>query len=139
MRKIVRLSILVLFCIILNNTKVFASKNQIPKVYFEGNITNMQTKTDERMITLKYRSDNLNFDTYTKIKVQGTSSLAYEKKNYTINMYKDSGYSEKSKIDMGKGWGKQSKYCFKNTFYYWMFTSRFSLLFLLPFFTLFAY
>ena len=73
----------------------------------------MQTKTDERMITLKYRSDNLNFDTYTKIKVQGTSSLAYEKKNYTINMYKDSGYSEKSKIDMGKGWGKQSKYCLK--------------------------
>ena len=113
MKKIIKISVLILLFLILHNAKVFASDNQIPKVYFEGNIAGMQTKEDEREITLKYRSNDLNFDAFIKIKVQGASSLAYDKKNYTINIYKDNNYLEKSKIDMGQGWGKQSKYCLK--------------------------
>ena len=54
----------------------------IPKVYFEGNMSKMTKKSDEREITVKYTSKNLNFESYVKIKVQGTSSLAYDKKNY---------------------------------------------------------
>ena len=46
-----------------------------------------------------------------KIKVQGTSSLKYDKKNYTINFYKNSEYSEKLGVDVG--WGAQDKYCLK--------------------------
>ncbi len=85
----------------------------IPKVYFQGNISNMTTKKDERDILLKYKSDELNFEKYAKIKVQGSSSLVFEKKNYTINLYEDSSFNKKSKIDMKKGWKEQSKYNLK--------------------------
>lgn len=83
----------------------------IPKVYFQGNIKNMLTKQDIRKIEINYISDNYNFKTYAKIKIQGTSSLAYEKKNYTINLYEDEEYKNKNKIDLG--WGPQNKYCLK--------------------------
>lgn len=115
-RKII-ISISILFVII---TIALATKfaidlktKDIPKVYFEGDISNMKTKADEREILLKYRSSKLNFDKYTKIKIQGTSSLSYEKKNYTINLYKDNSYEEKQKVDVGFGWDAQSKYCLK--------------------------
>ena len=80
-------------------------KNYIPKVYLEGDISNMTSKEDEREVLMKYRSYGLNFDKYIKIKVQGTSSLSYEKKNYTINFYKDNTYENKEKVDVGFGWG----------------------------------
>ena len=99
------------FIIFLNNTKCSAS--EIPKVYLEGNIANMTSKKDERQVLLKYKSDELYFERYTKIKIQGSSSLVYEKKNYTINFYENDSFEKKSKVDMEKGWGKQSKYNLK--------------------------
>lgn len=89
----------------------------IPKVYFEGDISNMTTKQDERNILLKYRSSQVNFDQYTKIKPQGTSSMIYEKKNYTINFYEDNSYTTKQKVDVDFGnWGAQyNKKKFGNT------------------------
>ena len=86
---------------------------QLPKVYFKGDITNMQTKQDERNIEISYKSKDVNFETYAKIKIQGTSSLSYDKKNYTIKLYEDENYENSNKIDVGKGWGSQSKYCLK--------------------------
>ena len=112
MSKKVTVIILFAFFIILSkNTKSLGVN--IPKVYVEGDISNITTKKDEREILLKYKSDEINFEKYTKIKVQGSSSLAYEKKNYTINFYEDDSFNEKSKVDMGKGWGEQSKYNLK--------------------------
>ncbi len=84
---------------------------ELPKVYFEGDIADMNSKEDVRNIKLKYESEELNFDAYTKIKIQGTSSLAYEKKNYTINLYEDDTFSTEMKIDVG--FGDASKYCLK--------------------------
>ena len=98
--------IIVLFC-------VKCKATEIPKIYLEGDISNMKDKKDERKILLKYKSNDLNFEKYTKIKVQGSSSLVYEKKNYTINLYENDSFEEKSKVDMKKGWGKQSKYNLK--------------------------
>lgn len=86
---------------------------EIPKVYLEGDISNMKDKKDERKILLKYKSNDLNFEKNIKIKVQGSSSLVYEKKNYTINFYENDSFETKSKVDMQKGWGKQSKYNLK--------------------------
>ena len=34
----------------------------IPKVYIQGNISNMNDKKDERNVLLKYKSDDLNFE-----------------------------------------------------------------------------
>ena len=95
----------------INCTKSKAA--EILKVYFEGDISNMTDKKDERNILLKYKSNDLNFEKYTKIKVQGSSSLVYEKKNYTINFYENNSFEKKSKVDMQKGWGEQSKYNLK--------------------------
>lgn len=99
------------FIVVIFSIKVQAS--EIPRVYIEGDISNMTSKKDERKIFLKYRSNELNFEKFTKIKVQGSSSLAYEKKNYTINFYENDSYDKKSKVDMKKGWKEQSKYNLK--------------------------
>ncbi len=71
----------------------------------------MVSKQDVRKILLKYESDSINFETYASIKIQGTSSVFYDKKNYNITLYNDEELNEKNKIDVG--WGKQNKYCLK--------------------------
>lgn len=63
---------------------------EIPKLYFEGNIAQMYEKSDVRDIAVTYICEENFFKGYAKIKVQGSSSLAYDKKNYTINLYEDS-------------------------------------------------
>ena len=110
-KKVYFIIFLSFFIIFLNLVKSNAS--EIPKVYLEGDIENMTSKKDERKILLKYKSDEVKFEKYTKIKVQGSSSLVYDKKNYTINFYENDSFENKSKVDIGKGWGKQSKYNLK--------------------------
>ena len=108
--------LILILCFIFSN-KLNTQKNStelnysIPKVYFSGDISGMQDKKDERRIQIKYQDENTSFDAYSSIKVQGTSSLYYEKKNYTINLYEDYDLSKKKSVDVG--WGKQSKYCLK--------------------------
>ena len=110
--KIIVLLIIVFLGIILKPTCVKAV-TEIPKVYIEGNIDEMYTKEDEREISIKYNSKDINFEHFAKIKIQGTSSLGFEKKNYTITFYEDNTYDEKQKVDVGKGWGAQNKYGLK--------------------------
>ena len=83
----------------------------IPKVYFSGDISEMYDKKDERNIKVKYESNDVNFESYASIKIQGSTSLKFEKKNYTINLYEDENLENKKKIDFG--WGEESKYCLK--------------------------
>ena len=82
-----------------------------PKLYFTGNMTSMNDKKDVRQITFEYRSKEQIVTGAAKIKVQGTSSLAYTKKNYTINFYEDSEYAQKKGVNVG--WGAQTEYCLK--------------------------
>ena len=74
MRKKIHFIIFLSFFIICLNT-MKSNASEIPRVYLEGDITNMESKKDERNILLKYKSEELNFEKYTKIKVQGSSSL----------------------------------------------------------------
>ena len=69
------------------------------------------SKKIECDIDFEYRSRGQTVDGAAKIKIQGTSSTQYAKKNYTITLYDDSNYSSKKKLDVG--WGAQSKYCLK--------------------------
>lgn len=82
-----------------------------PKLYFVGDMSGMFEKSDVRNISFEYRSKEQIVSGAARIKVQGTSSLAYDKKNYTINFYKDYDYSQKMDIDVG--FGAQNKYCLK--------------------------
>ena len=82
-----------------------------PKLYFTGDMSAMTQKKDVREISFEYRSGKQVITGAAKIKVQGTSSLSYEKKNYTINFYKNKDYADKMGVDVG--WGAQNEYCLK--------------------------
>ncbi len=78
---------------------------------FTGDISNMTSKKDVRTIQVSFQHGWQKIDCYATVKPQGTSSLVYDKKNYTIEFYKDETLEEVQKIDFG--WGKQSTYCLK--------------------------
>ena len=81
----------------------------IPKVFFNGE---KPTSKSSVHATIEYKSKTEHFKGYVDIKCQGTSSMTYPKKNYTIKMFTDSTMSKKIKKDF-KGWGAQSKFCLK--------------------------
>ncbi|MBQ8267575.1 MAG: CotH kinase family protein [Clostridia bacterium] len=101
-----------------NNGKICGdySESYCPKLYLTGDMSQITdpaqtSKKIECNIGFEYRSSDKNFNGAAQIKIQGSSSTRYAKKNYTINFYEDSNYSSKKKIDVG--WGAQSKYCLK--------------------------
>ncbi len=83
----------------------------IPKLYFEGDIGGMYEKKDVRSISVRYEDGDRKFSACAALKVQGTSSLGYEKKNYTIRFYADPEHQQAQPVDVG--WGAQSEYCLK--------------------------
>ncbi len=104
--------IFVLFAFLLTLCLVGCNaEKELPKLYFEGDMAAMYEKSDVRSISVKYEDGSKSFEGYASIKVQGTSSLYYPKKNYTITFYEDTEHAEKKAVDMG--WGAQSKYCLK--------------------------
>lgn len=72
----------------------------LPIVYFDGDITAM---TKDNAVTLNYRYGERS-GTCT-LKWQGSSSLTYPKKNYTVKF--DNAFEAK------EGWGEEKKYCLK--------------------------
>lgn len=90
-------------------SKVEPETYDLPKVFFNGDKPTDKTSVHA---TIEYISKTEHFKGYVDIKCQGTSSMAYPKKNYTIKMFSDETRSTKLKKDF-KGWGKQSKFCLK--------------------------
>lgn len=86
----------------------------IPHIYIEGDTLEIKEKDDIKNITLKYVSEELEFESYATIKWQGNSSLRFKKKNYNIKLYSDENREEKYKVDTG--WGNEYKYCLKANF-----------------------
>ena len=84
----------------------------IPKVSFWGDLSNISSKKEKRKIFVKYESKDKKFESHALIKWQGTSSLNYTKKNYTISFYENDKYKQENKIDVGLG-GAQNIYCLK--------------------------
>lgn len=60
--------------------------DDIPKVFIDGEIPT--TKTDV-LAEMKYISKSKEFHAYIKIKCQGTSSMSYPKKNFSVKLYSD--------------------------------------------------
>lgn len=90
-------------------SKVEPETYDIPKVFFNGDKPTDKTSVNA---TIEYISKTEHFKAYVDIKCQGTSSMSYPKKNYTIKMFSDEAKTTKLKKDF-KGWGKQSKFCLK--------------------------
>ena len=85
------------------------SDDDIPKVFIDGI---MPTTKDDVLAELTYISKTLSFHSYITIKCQGTSSMKYPKKNYTIKLFTDESRTIKLKKDL-RGWGEQNKFCLK--------------------------
>ena len=83
--------------------------DDIPKVFINGEIPTTKTGVNAE---LTYISKTLTFHSYIEIKCQGTSSMKYPKKNFTIKLFEDENRETKKKIGF-KNWGKQNKFCLK--------------------------
>jgi hypothetical protein len=93
-----------------NKLKITEPQNvDIPRVFINGTIP---TTKDDVNAELTYISKTLTFHSYITIKCQGTSSMKYPKKNFTIKLFEDEARSQKKKIGF-KNWGKQNKFCLK--------------------------
>lgn len=65
------------------------------------------------ILSFTYTSEDLTISGYCKVKAQGSSSMAYPKKNQTIKFYEDADCTKKLKLELVEGWGAQHKYCLK--------------------------
>ena len=88
-----------IFFIFMSIDNLYVKAEELPKIYFEGDITNMNEKSDERRIEVIYYNNDFQFSSYAKLKIQGASSLKYEKKNYNITFYEDEEFSIKKNVD----------------------------------------
>ncbi len=103
-----------IFSFLIFNTTTFADGDNevtIPKIFIEGDISAMDSKSDKRKVRFKFEDDTQSFESYAKIKLQGSASLAFEKKSYTVDLYDDNSYKDKKNADFG--WGKYNKYTLK--------------------------
>ena len=91
-------------------SKVEPEELDMPKVFFYG--TALPTTKDNVNLTMDYVSNTTKFSSFVKLKCQGTSSMSYAKKNFTVTMFSDELRETKLKKDF-KGWGAQSKFCLK--------------------------
>ena len=95
-----------------NTSLIEPSESDIPKVFFEGDISGM-SKNDEKILKFSYISKTKTISGYVKMKWQGTSSLSYPKKNFTIKMFTDKSCETKDKHTF-KDWNYQTnKYVLK--------------------------
>lgn len=86
-----------------------SSKKDIPILHIDGTLPD--SKKDV-ICAFKYLSNSQNFDGYVKIKLQGTSSLNYPKKNFTIKLYSDAECTIPATLEF-KNWKPQAKFCLK--------------------------
>lgn len=94
-----------------NEKSVEPAVDDIPKIFINGTLPTSKGEGD-MPVTVHYSSKTKSFDCHGTLKVQGNSSTAYPKKNFTLKMYEDEAHESKLKVDM-KGWGKQSKFVLK--------------------------
>lgn len=85
-------------------------EGDLPKIFLTGSIP---TTKDDVLAELDYVSKTKRFHAYLKIKCQGSSSMSYPKKNFTIKLYQDSERKVKLQKHF-RNWGKESyKYVLK--------------------------
>jgi len=88
--------------------------DEVPRLFFDTLGSSLPTAKADGTITVKvtYTSSTDSFSCYGTIKVQGTSSQAYPKKNWTLKLYSDQACTT-SYTHNFRGWGEQSKFTIK--------------------------
>lgn len=87
------------------------AEDDIPKVYWTGNLPTSKNEVDIQG-TIRYKSKTADFQYPATLKVQGSSSVNYAKKNFTLKPYKDSTFESKKKLAF-KNWPEMNKFVLK--------------------------
>ena len=90
------------------DTKLFYPDHSIACVILEGDTTGID-KTREVNMAAQLITPELQLTAHASLKYQGHESLAYDKKNFTLKLYKDSSKSEKLKLTFSH-WNPEHKY-----------------------------
>ncbi len=89
----------------------------LPQVHLtsadEKGILSLDQKKVDRRATLTYQDGDTAFTWPVLIRIQGTSTSTYEKKNYTVKFFADETYAKKQKVTVRDAWGGHTKYCLK--------------------------
>lgn len=80
-----------------------------------GSLQGWGDKTDQRIASVDYlnHGNKRQWRGYCEIKPQGTSSLAYPKKNFSLTLFADSNKTIDANPVLIRDWGGQSQYCLK--------------------------
>lgn len=89
----------------------FYKDSELPRLFFEGDISGIG-KTAQVKVSARFSLDGTEFDGYALLKYQGHSSLAYEKKNFTVKFYEDEDCDEKKKFTF-LDWNPENKFILK--------------------------
>ena len=85
--------------------------DDIPKVYITGTLPTSKNDGDVQ-VTIRYKSKTMDFTHPATLKVQGGSSVNYNKKNFTVKLYEDTSYENKAKVAF-KRWPEMNKFVLK--------------------------
>lgn len=80
----------------------------VPMMHFVGVVDGM---SKDNAVVLKFKYNDIT--AYIKAKWQGTSSLTYPEKNYTIEIYVDEACTQPLTIEFVEGWGAHNKFVAK--------------------------
>jgi hypothetical protein len=86
------------------------AENDMPRLFLYDGV--LPITKDSVVMAFEYISKNKRFQGYVDIKCQGTSSMDYDKKNFTIKLFSDEALKNKIKINF-MNWGEQNKFCLK--------------------------
>lgn len=91
-----------------------SESTSIPRLFI--NVAALPTTKDDVNCEFEYENGTTKIKMYGKIKCQGTSSMSYPKKNFTIKLYSDAERTQAYNYEFKYGWGEHSKYCLKANF-----------------------
>lgn len=97
--------------LIYNVDESIIETKELDKIYLTGDVSNI-SKENEVSLNVNYEGNKTNFQKFATLKWQGSSSLVYDKKNYTIKLYDDDQHKNKYKISINN-WDKRNKYVLK--------------------------
>lgn len=83
----------------------------LPVVALEGDLTGI-AKKKEVAVSAEFIGSDRNFTAYATLKHQGHESLKYDKKNFTLKLYRDSDRDDKYKMTFSH-WKEEHKYILK--------------------------
>lgn len=85
----------------------------LPVMYLSGGNPGNMTGDVEETFAVKYVEPGRTIECYAAVSWQGSSSLAYPKKNYKIKLFKDIKLSDKNKLRLRPTWTRANRYNLK--------------------------